>query len=407
MEATRKSALVMADGYEIRGSIDELRTHFDAATAVELFKTGQLLTWLEERYYDAAAEKVSALKQEYDRIMAEAAKEDSTLQAMYEKMIPKDEDIAKFLCATLGVSQAVVQGRVSAREVEKRELLRKQTDDATILSYAALTAFNQEDMAELLDAGEKTIYLCGSEFEIPMRVEGIKYVGILGTPTVHIAAAVPSDIKKKGISLSNVAIDYLEDEMEKFIKAIQSEKGRELADNVEPDLLVLRDMSGAKSEIKNSIRQAATEAENCLIEHMARKIDYRMERLENMQEQYERMCEERGIPAEMPKPTLEEVRKALEEGHERIIKEMTGKLADKLVSRAKYEMLHFDLFRGSDYMLDNANDLDDVSDQLQRKYITMYNKRDMEGVVQAYLRAIHRGVERLQDAEAKKNADDV
>ncbi len=108
------------------------------------------------------------------------------------------------------------------------------------------------------------------------------------------------------------------------------------------------------------------------------------------------------MTAEKTKPTLEEVRTALEDGHERIVKELTGKLAEKLVSRAKYEMLHFDLLRGSEYMLDNANDLDDVSDQLQRKYITMYNKRDMEGVAQAFLRSIRRGVEKLQEAQQKE-----
>ena len=69
MEEKRKSALVMADGYEVRGSIDELRTHYDATKAVEYFKSGALLTWLEERYYETAATKVRSLKQEYDGLV--------------------------------------------------------------------------------------------------------------------------------------------------------------------------------------------------------------------------------------------------------------------------------------------------------------------------------------------------
>lgn len=400
MEGNRKSALILADGYEVRDGLEELREHFDAAKAVEQFKTGELLTWLEERYYDAIAEKVFALKKEYDRIKAEAAKEDSTLQAMYEAMIPKDADIAKFLCTTLGVSQAANRGRVSAREAEKRERLMKKTSDETILGNAAKTAFTQADMAELLDSGEQVIYLCGEEFEVPMRVEHVKYIGILGTPIVHIAAATLGEIKKQGISFSNVNIDYLEDEIEKFLGEIQTAKDNGLTGNVEPDILVLREISGAKSEIKNSIRQAATEAENRLIEQMAKRIDWRMERLEDIQEHYERMCEDRGVPVQTPKPTLEEVRSALTAGHERIIKEMTGKLADKLVSRARFETLHFDLLRGSDYLLENPNELDDVSDQIQRKYITEYQKRDIEGVRQSYLRSIQRCVEKLRDEEA-------
>ena len=403
MEEKRKSALVMADGYEVRGSIDELRAHYDATKAVEHFKSGALLAWLEERYYETAAAKVRALKQEYDRLVESSSSEDSGFR-IFQIMIPKDEDIAAFLSDVLGVKQAESKGRVSGREAEKREQLRTKTDDETILSHAALTAFTQEDMAELLDAGEKEIYLCGREFEIPMRIEGVKYVGILGQPTVHIAAATPKDVKARGISLSGVAIDYLEDELENFLEEIQRAISCELTDNVEPDILILRELSGGKSEIKNSIRQAAEEAENRLIAQMERRITRRMERLEDMQEKYDRICEERGVSAEQPKPTLEEVRKALEDGHERIVRELTGKLAEKLVARAKYEMLHFDLLRGSDYMLDNANDLDDVSDQLQRKYITMYNKRDMEGVAQSFLRSIRRGVEKLQEKEKMGDA---
>ena len=401
MEA-KKIGLVMADGHEVRGSIEELRTHYDTAKAVEHFKSGALLAWLEERYYETAAAKVRSLKQEYDRLVESSSSEDSGFR-IFKIMIPKNEDIAAFLSDVLGIKQAESKGRVSGREAEKREKLRKKTDDETILSHAALTAFTQEDMAELLDAGEKTIYLCGREFEIPMRVEGVKYVGILGTPTVHIAAAVLKDIKKRGISLSSVEIDYLEDELENFLEELQNVMYSELTDNVEPDMLILREMSGGKSEIKSSIRQAAEEAENRLIARMERKITRRMERLEDIREKYERICEERDATAEEPKPTLEEVRKTLEEGHERIVKDMTGKLAEKLLSKARYEMLHFDLLRGSDYMLDNANDLDDITDQLQRKYISQYNKRDMEGCVQAYLRSIRRGVEKLQEAEGEQN----
>ena len=77
------------------------------------------------------------------------------------------------------------------------------------------------------------------------------------------------------------------------------------------------------------------------------------------------------------------------------------------MSKARYETLHFDLLRGSDYLLDNANDLDDVSDQIQRKFIAQYNKRDMEGIVQAFLRTIRRGVEQLQAMAAEKGEKDV
>lgn len=403
MEA-KKTALVMADGYEVQGGIEELQKHYDAAKAVEHFKNGALLTWLEERYYETAASKIRSLKQEYDRLVEVSNSETSQI---FKTMIPSDTDIASFLSDVLGIKAAKSKDRASGREAEKREILRKKTDDESILSKATLTAFTQEDMAELLDAGEKEIYLCGREFEIPMRVEGVKYVGILGTPTVHIAAATRKDIKKQGISLSGVTIDYLEDELENFLETIQNVMNCELTDNVEPDFLVLYEISGGKSVIKESIRQAAEEAENRLIARMEKKINRRMERLEDVQEQYELICEERDAKPVEPKPTLAEVQQALENGHERIVKDFTGKLAEKLVSKARYETLHFDLLRGSDYLLDNANDLDDVSDQIQRKFIAQYNKRDMEGIVQAFLRTIRRGVEQLQAMAAEKGEKDV
>lgn len=403
MEA-KKTALVMADGYEVQGGIEELQKHYDEAKVVDHFKTGALLAWLEERYYETAASKIRSLKQEYDRLVEVSNSETSQI---FKTMIPSDTDIASFLSDVLGIKAAKSKDRASGREAEKREILRKKTDDEGILSKAALTAFTQEDMAELLDAGEKEIYLCGREFEIPMRVEGVKYVGILGTPTVHIAAATRKDIKKQGISLSGVTIDYLEDELENFLETIQNVMNCELTDNVEPDFLVLYEISGGKSVIKESIRQAAEEAENRLIARMEKKINRRMERLEDVQEQYELICEERDAKPVEPKPTLAEVQQALENGHERIVKDFTGKLAEKLVSKARYETLHFDLLRGSDYLLDNANDLDDVSDQIQRKFIAQYNKRDMEGIVQAFLRTIRRGVEQLQAMAAEKGEKDV
>lgn len=396
MEKT-KTTLILADGYEVRSSMDELRAHFDTAKAVDYFKSGELLAWLEERYYDATAAPIRALKQEYDRLAAAASAEDAHTE-IYRNLLPKDEEIADFLRATLAIVQVETQKYVSGREAEKREQLQKRTDDAVLLSHAAQTAFTQGDLAELLDAKEKEIYLCGKEFEIPMRVGNVHYIGILGTPIVHIAAASPKDIKKRGISFSSVTVDYLEDELENFLEVIQNVVNDELTDNMScSEVLILYEMGGEKSEIKNSIRHAAEIAENSLIARLEERLAYRLEQLEDVQGIYDSLCEERGVVAETPKPTLEEVRKTLEEGHERIVKEMTGKLAETLVSKARYELLDFHLLHGSDYLLDNPNELDEITNQLQRKYVAQYDKRDMEGVVQAYLRSVRRSVEKLRN----------
>ena len=56
----------MADGYEVRGDIEELRAHFDEPKAIEQFKSGELLAWLEARYYDTIAGKIRELMQDYE-----------------------------------------------------------------------------------------------------------------------------------------------------------------------------------------------------------------------------------------------------------------------------------------------------------------------------------------------------
>ncbi len=451
MEKERKSALVMADGYEVRGGLDELRTHFDLPKVTEYFRTGQLLTWLEERYYDSVAAEIRRMKEEeklrqcHRRALitdltktADAMKRtlddaqnsiqdisDDALAEELRKIREKHEQVMALLdsesmkenggledgglsleerlCQVLGTGQAAMRARIAGRESEKLTRLRKKTNDDAVLAHAEQTAFNQEDLAELLDAGEKTIYLEGKEFDIPMRIGQMKYVGILGTPVVHIAAATPAEIRKQGIGLINVTVDYLEDEKENFLDTIQHAMSHDLTSDIDPSLLILHGYSGSKGSLRDSIRQAAEDAEIRLTERMARRIDRRLECLEDIQEQYDRLCEQSGAPVGKLAPDLAEVRSALFTGHDRIVREMTGKLAERLLSKARYELLHFDLLRSSEYTLDNTEDLDDASEQMQRKIILQYKKRDMEGVVQSYLRSLRRGVERLQEMDAKED----
>ena len=464
----------MADGYEVRDGIDELRAHFDETEAVGQFKSGELLAWLTARYYDGAAEKVRELLREYEEQQKEKAESDAEDQAEkedrakldalgkrldeaqallkehpdeaaaekvaaagreYEKIKRRLEEtpktragsrwfsLAQSLCQKepelddarigarlrkiLGVNRTVSRGRVAEREEEKRARLRERTDDETILARAAQTAFTQEDMAELLDAGEREIYLCGREFEIPMRVGGVRYAGVLEPPVVRVAAATPYDLEQREITFANVVVDYLEDEMENFLSDVRGAERRELGENVVPEVLILDSFcSGGKSDIRDSIRQAADDAENRLADAMTREVERRLRRLEALEEQYERMQEESGVSAEPPTPSLKEVRRALTAGHERILQKMEGKLAEKLLSGARYEIDCFDLRRGLTFTLDNVNTLDDVSDRLQQRIIAAYKKRDMEGVAQSYLRSLRRGAERLAKAPKKAGKED-
>lgn len=166
-------------GIDVR-NLEDLRENFDLNAAVAYFKDGKLIKWLEARYYDDEAEKISSLNEN----------------------VP---DFREKLCAALGVEFA---GDDSARVEEKKNRLRELTDDESIIDNAATTALNQEDLAELLDAGTRTIYLCGKIFTVPIRVRDKKYIGVLGTPEIKIRANSQAELDAQNISFVNVILPW-------------------------------------------------------------------------------------------------------------------------------------------------------------------------------------------------------
>lgn len=181
-----KFALEMADGAKVRGSIEELREHFDLEKAVGYFLSGKLTEWLEDRFYEDEAEAIAAI----------------------EKDAP---DLRERLCAALDVpyeGDSELDIAALERMNEKKAILRQKTGDEEIISHAAQTALNQEDLADLLEMDEAVIYLCGEKFNIPARVKNKKYVGILGTPTISIKAASQNELDEKGIVFENVKLPW-------------------------------------------------------------------------------------------------------------------------------------------------------------------------------------------------------
>lgn len=179
-----KFGLEMADGFNVR-RIEELREHFDLETGIKHFTSGKLLEWLEDRFYDEA-EKIGQLDKD-------------------------NPDFQRQLCEILGVEpqEDVNKERdidAIARTNEKETILRQKTSDAQIIANAAKTAFDRDDLVELWGAGEETIYLCGDEFNIPLRVGNVKYVGILGTPKISIGAKSHEELAEKNISFENVEL---------------------------------------------------------------------------------------------------------------------------------------------------------------------------------------------------------
>jgi hypothetical protein len=149
--------------------LKELQEHFDLASVLAYCDNGRLVEWLEERYYEDEAGKIAAL----DKSAA---------------------NFKKQLCAVLGVpyesgADDVDMDEISANN-KKREKLKQYTADDDILDNADKAAFTQEDLADLLDNDVKEIYLCGDSFNIPLKKEGVKYIGI-NNPLVNVKANEP------------------------------------------------------------------------------------------------------------------------------------------------------------------------------------------------------------------------
>ena len=176
MVRKEKFALIMADGAEVR-NIDDLKAHFDIGSVVRDFSNGKLLTWLEDRYYDDEAEEIKNIS-------------------------PDDYNLDQKLCEIFGVETP----EEVKRRAERLERLKNYTNDEKILAKSDKVAFDQEDLADLLDADTDEIYLCDNRFVIPLRVKNKVYIGVKDAVAV-IRSKNPVNFDEFGIKLQNVAFD--------------------------------------------------------------------------------------------------------------------------------------------------------------------------------------------------------
>ena len=178
-----KFALTMTDGVEVH-NLDDLREHFNLEKVIQYFHSGQLLSWLRDRYYDDEADIISSIGN-------------------------TDPHLSEKLCIVFGVSSTeALDPEFMKRISEKRAILEKLTDDESILSNAKITAITQEDLADLLDMNESLIYLCGEKFNVPIRVTDKHYIGILGRPKIDIKASSPEELEIRRIVFENVILPW-------------------------------------------------------------------------------------------------------------------------------------------------------------------------------------------------------
>ncbi len=172
------------NGVDVR-TIEELREHFDLECVLGYYVNGKLVTWLRNRYYDIEAAAIDELSSD-------------------------DINLAGRLCDILQVPYTGEDSGVDIERVRRRQekiaLLRQFSDDNSLVSKVDAIAFNQEDLLDILDTGiEKIVYLCKGEFDIPLMVKNITYVG-LSNPTVTLRAY--DNVDFSSLNLKFVDINY-------------------------------------------------------------------------------------------------------------------------------------------------------------------------------------------------------
>ena len=180
-----KLPLEMADGVKVR-TLDELKDNWSLEKVVENYLNGRLATWLNDRYYTELAEQVNALAEVQDN---------TALQ----------KELCKIFDVDFADEEDIDVDAVNERN-RKLDVLRQYTADDTILKNVDIVAFDQEELGDILDAGENVIYLFNNTFSIPLSVKNKKYIGI-GKAECIIHSKDVVDFQELGIEFENVVFD--------------------------------------------------------------------------------------------------------------------------------------------------------------------------------------------------------
>ena len=189
----RKTFGLELNGVEVK-TLEDLRENFNLEQVVEYFKSGELIEWLEDRFYD---DEVEAL----------------------ENLSANDKNLSQKICAALNV-ECDEDLEFTQRIREKKKILAEKTDDENIIDNATITALNQDDLVNLLHMDYQTIYLCGESFNVPIRMTGRKYIGVLSTPKIKIKANSDEDLAAKNIVFENCKLAWRKETPIEAMKAL-------------------------------------------------------------------------------------------------------------------------------------------------------------------------------------------
>ncbi|MCH5268529.1 MAG: sel1 repeat family protein [Lachnospiraceae bacterium] len=115
------------------------------------------------------------------------------------------------LCKILGVELEVGAESIDVQDIEKQKArlntLKQYTDDENLWDKVDQVAFDQEDLADLLDQGCREIYLCGENIHIPMSVHDVKYIGVKKFFVVLDGESGSQYRREHKISINNLKYD--------------------------------------------------------------------------------------------------------------------------------------------------------------------------------------------------------
>ena len=194
-----KFPLKMKNGVPVR-SIEELRENFCLSSMLLYLANGKLVTWLRDRYLNELADKIAELDE-------------------------NDMEICKKLCDIFEISYE--DNLETANYQKKIMLLKKYTMESELFQVIDHIAFNDSDLTDLLNKGEKIIYLCNGRFSIPLNKSNIHYIGI-AKPTAVIGSDKKVDFDKKGIIFEDINFD---DGYKKVIAQQEEKENRNIQNN--------------------------------------------------------------------------------------------------------------------------------------------------------------------------------
>ena len=170
------------NGKEIQ-SLRDLQENFNLEEVVTVFLDCTLEHWLSDCFYDEQAELICGLDHS------------------------DGFEIRMDLCRILGidyVASGFLTDEQQADYERKCHMIQQHSGDPELLKHVFETATNQAELAEYLRGGKRRIYLCGSSFQIPIRVNNIHYIGI-GFPKME-AAFTEEQYRRAGITFEGIEL---------------------------------------------------------------------------------------------------------------------------------------------------------------------------------------------------------